>query len=107
MPYFEDLELEFFAREIGFDDRVRLQLPPDAKGALIESATVAGWASLAGLRADDVVEKAGDVAIANLSDLKKAREEVGRSGQPWWVLLVQRRGQNLFVEINLKPIKKP
>ncbi len=107
MPYYEDLELEFFAREIAFDDRVRLQLPPEQKGALIESATVAGWASLAGLRADDVVERAGDAAIANLADLKKAREAAARGGQAWWVLLVQRRGQNLFVEINLKPIKKP
>lgn len=105
MPYFEDQELEFFAREIAFDDRVRLQLSPEAKGALIESATVAGWASLAGLRADDVVEKAGDATIANLADLKQAREQATKSGNPWWVLLVKRRGQTLFVEINLKPTK--
>ncbi|HVS50953.1 MAG TPA: PDZ domain-containing protein [Opitutaceae bacterium] len=105
MPYYEDVELEFFARDLAFDDRVRLQLPPEAKGALIESATVAGWASLAGLRADDVVEKAGNTAIANLADLKKAREEAAHNGQPWWVLLVQRGGQTQFVEINLKPIK--
>lgn len=72
MPYYEDLELEFFAREIAFDDRVRLQLPPEQKGALIESATVAGWASLAGLRADDVVERAGDAAIANLAEIGRA-----------------------------------
>jgi serine protease Do len=105
MPYFEDQELEFFARDIAFDDRVKLQLPPDAKGALIESSTNAGWASLAGLRADDVVEKAGGTAITSLADLKAARETAVKSGAAWWVLLVKRRGQNLFVEINLKPTK--
>ena len=28
-----------------------------------------------------------------------------RNRDDWWVLLVQRRGQTLFVEINLKPLK--
>lgn len=105
LPYFEDLELEFWARDIAFDDRVKLQLPKDAKGALIESATMAGWASLAGLRADDVVEKADDAVITSLADLKAAREAAVKRGAAWWVLLVKRRGQNLFVEINLKPVK--
>ena len=27
------------------------------------------------------------------------------AGKSWWVLLVRRRGQTLFVEINLKAVK--
>ncbi len=106
MPWWQDLQLEFSARDIAFDDRVRLQLPIDAKGAIIESAIPAGWAALAGLRADDVVERAGDRAIATLADLKAAREAAGATSRPWWVLLVRRRGQTLFVEINLKPTRQ-
>lgn len=105
MPWWEDLQLEFSARDLAFDDRVRLQLAPDAKGALIESAVPAGWAALAGLRANDVVVKAGETTVENLADLKLAREQAGRSGHEWWVLLVQRGGETLFVEINLKPTK--
>jgi serine protease Do len=105
MPWWEDQQLEFSARDLAFDDRVRLQLSPAAKGALIESAVPAGWAALAGLRADDVVEKAGNAPIANLADLKAAREQAVRDAKEWWVLLVKRRGQTLFVEINLKPTK--
>jgi S1-C subfamily serine protease len=105
MPWWEDLQLEFSARDLAFDDRVRLQLLPDAKGALIESAVPAGWAALAGLRANDVVEKAGETPVENLSDLKLAREQASRNGREWWVLLVKRSGQTLFVEINLKPTK--
>jgi S1-C subfamily serine protease len=105
MPRWPDLQLEFTARDIAFDDRVRLQLPPTAKGVLIESSVPAGWAALGGLRADDVVEKAADVAVTSVAELKRAREEAVASQKAWWVLLVRRRGQTLFVEINLKPAK--
>jgi serine protease Do len=103
MNWWQDPQLEFSARDIAFDDRVRLQISTDAKGAIIESAIPAGWAALAGLRSDDVVEQAGGAPVLNLEDLKQAREAAAASGQPWWVLLVRRRGQTLFVEINLKP----
>jgi serine protease Do len=103
MPAWPDEQLEFTARDIAFDDRVRLQLPTDARGVLVESSTVAGWASLAGLRADDVIELAGGEKVTSLAELKAARERAVKGGKNWWVLLVRRRGQTLFVEINLKP----
>jgi serine protease Do len=105
MPWWQDDALEFSAREIAFDDRVRLQIGPDARGAIVESAIPAGWAALAGLRADDVIEQAGGAPVAGLDDLKRAR--AAAAGRAWWVLLVRRRGQTLFVEINLKPTKTP
>lgn len=107
MAWWEDQDLEFSARDLAFDDRVRLQLEPDAKGALIESAVPAGWASLAGLRSDDLVLKAGAMAVTNLAELKSARQQAIAEGRAWWVLLVERQGQTLFVEINLKPTKTP
>jgi serine protease Do len=104
MAWWPDLQLEFSAREIAFDDRVRLQLGTAARGAIVESAAPAGWAALAGLRADDVIERAGGLAVTNLEDLKRARDQAAASGKVWWVLLVRRRGQTLFVEISLKPV---
>ena len=105
MAWWQDELLEFSARDIAFDDRVKLQLGVEAKGALVESAVPAGWAALAGLRADDVIEQANGAAVASLEDLKRAREALASSGKSWLVLLVRRRGQTQFVEINLKPIK--
>ncbi|MSU66346.1 MAG: PDZ domain-containing protein [Opitutus sp.] len=105
MPWWEDAQLEFSVREIAFDDRTRLQLPPSAKGVLVESAVPAGWAALAGLRADDVIEKAGENEVTSLSDLKQARELAVTGGTEWWVMRVRRRGQTQFVEITLKPAK--
>jgi serine protease Do len=107
LPRKEDPQLEFTARDIAFDDRVRLQLPVDARGAFVESAVPAGWAALGGLRADDVIETAGGVRITNLEELNRAREQAVASGKPWWVLLVRRRAETLFIEINLKPARSP
>ena len=105
LPRWQDLQLEFTARDIAFDDRVRLQLPVAAEGVIVESAVPAGWSALGGLRADDVIEQAGDTAVKTIADLKRAREQAAASDKTWWVLLVRRRGQTLFVEINLKPAK--
>ena len=41
--------------------------------------------------------------VGSLEDLKRARSAAVAGAKPWWVLLVGRRGQTLFVEINLKP----
>jgi serine protease Do len=105
MPWWEDTILEFSARDIAFDDRVRLQLSAGVQGVLVESAVPAGWAALAGLKSDDVIESAGGAALTNVAALKQARESAAEKGDAWWVLLVRRRGQNLFVEINLKTVK--
>jgi serine protease Do len=105
MARWDDVPLEFTARDLAFDDRARLQLAADATGAFIESSIMAGWAYLAGLRADDLVLEADGKAIANVGDLRAAREQAVRAGHDWWRLLVQRRGRTLFVEINLKPAK--
>ena len=103
LPRWEELALEFVARELAFDDRVRLQIATDAQGAIVESAIPAGWSALAGLRADDIIELADGARITNLADLKRASEQAIAAKKAWWVLLVRRRGQTLFVEINLKP----
>jgi len=105
MPWWEDIQLEFSAHELAFDDRVRLQLAPAATGVLVDSAASAGWAGLAGLRGDDLVQTAGGVAVKTVEELHRLRDEAVHSGKAWWVLQVQRRGQNLFIEINLKPTK--
>lgn len=106
MPYWEDLDLEFAVRDVAFDDWVRLQLPSDAKGVLVESVVASGWAALAGLRGDDLIMQAEGTVVTLVADFKAARETARQSGREWWVLLVQRRGQTQFIELKLKPTAK-
>jgi S1-C subfamily serine protease len=106
MPLWEDEKLEFEVREIAFDDRTRLQLDPAATGVLVSTTTQAGWAELAGLVGDDLIVAANGSPIANIEELRKARSEAIASGKRWFVLKVSRRGETLFVEINLSHLKK-
>jgi serine protease Do len=105
MPWWEDEQLEFAVHDLAFDDRVRLQLGARVSGVLVENAALGGWAALAGLHADDVVIEAGGRRVANVAELRAAREGAVHSGRGWWVLLVQRGDETEFVEINLKPAK--
>ncbi|HVT74501.1 MAG TPA: PDZ domain-containing protein [Lacunisphaera sp.] len=107
MPWWEDLSLEFSVRDPSFDDRMRLQLPDDAQGVLVESAVPAGWANLAGLRNDDLIMAANGAPITSTAGLRAARDAATQKGDHWLVLLVRRRAQTLLVEINLNPAKKP
>jgi len=70
---------------------------------VIESAVPAGWASLAGLRSDDVVETADGAVVGSVAELRESRELAEKNHRTWWVLLAKRRGQNHLIEINLKP----
>lgn len=101
----DDVQLEFVVHELSFDDRIRLQLGPGATGVVVESAAMAGWAFLAGLRTDDLILKADGKRVTTVAELRAARDEAVRVGREWLVMLVERRGQTLFVEINLKPAK--
>jgi serine protease Do len=105
LPWWEEPDLEFSAHDLAFDDRVRLQLPAGLSGVLVESAVPAGWAALAGLRGDDVILQAGGVPVTTVGELEAARQKAAGDHAAWWVLLVHRRGQTLFVEISLKPAK--
>jgi serine protease Do len=107
MAWWEEVQLEFSARELAFDDRIRLQLATGQTGALVESAIPAGWAALAGLRADDLIEVADGRPVTSLADLRASRSAAVEARREWWVLRVRRRGQTLLVEISLKPALSP
>ncbi len=105
MPLWEDEKLEFEVRDLSFDDRTRLQLDPSARGVLVSTTTRAGWAELAGLHGDDLILSAADIPVNSVEDLRQARAAAVKAGKRWWVLKVERRGETLFVEINLSHLK--
>ena len=106
LPLWEDEKLEFEVRNLAFDDRTRLQLPSSSKGVLVSTTTPDGWAELAGLHGDDLVVAAGGQEITSVEELHRSRDEAVKAAKRWWVLKVERRGNALFVEINLKPAYK-
>jgi serine protease Do len=107
MPEWEDLKLEYEVRDMAFDDRVRLQLPVGMSGVLVSSVVSAGWASLAGLRSDDLILEIDGTKVATIAELQRARNAVVNAGKPHLVMLVYRRGETGFIEISLKQPLKP
>ena len=107
MPEWEDIKLEYEVRDVAFDDRVRLQLPGNLSGVLVSSVVSAGWSYLAGLRSDDLIMEIDGTKVATVAELQRARNAVVSSGKGHLVMLVYRRGETGFIEINLKQPLKP
>lgn len=105
LPLWDDEKLEFEVRNLAFEDRTRLQLDPAAQGVLVFATTPAGWAELGGLHGDDLVIAASGQPVADVDQLHRSRDAAIKAGRRWWVLQVERRGETLFVEINLSHLK--
>lgn len=107
MPEWEDIKLEYTARDVAFDDRVRLQLPANLSGVLVSGVVSAGWSYLAGLRSDDLILEVDGTKVATVAELQRARNAVVAAGKTHLVMLISRRGETGLIEISLKQPLKP
>ncbi len=88
---YEDEVFEFTARELGFSDKVREELPTDATGVLVSRVERAGWAALAGLRSGDVILKIDGRPIDSLKELKAVLADA-RDRKPKRMVFFVKRG---------------
>ena len=63
-------ELEFAVRELVGLDRLKRHLPRDQKGVLVTDVTEGGWASMAGLSADDLVLSINGKNVTNVASFQ-------------------------------------
>jgi len=98
-PEYTDTQFEFTARELAPADVMEKELKPESKGLLITRVEPAGWASLAGLRSDDIVLTADGQSVDSIAQIKQilsaCRERRARSV----VFFVKRDIETRFVEI--------
>jgi serine protease Do len=95
----EDTEFEFKVRDLTFMDRIDRKLEKDQQGVLVTEATSGGWASVAGIRKNDIVMKIQDRPVTGVKDFKKAMKQVIEN-RPKVVKIFMRRGyQTTFVFI--------
>lgn len=95
----EDKDFEFTARDMVFEDRNRLRLPDDFAGVILVQVQRAGWASLGGLDANDIVMKIGDQSVKDVETLKTILAEAKKSKPRRLVFFVQRGILTFFTEI--------
>jgi serine protease Do len=79
-----------------------MQLAPDSSGGLkIEGVHGGSDASAKGLQAGDVIRRAGDKAVASVSDLTATIDAAKKAGRKDVLLLIARNGHQLFVPVQL------
>ncbi len=102
---FVDDLLELTVRELAFEDRNRLQLPPTQPGLIVQNLISAGWAALAGLQNDDILLEIDGRPLATPGDYRTARDAVLGNGTSHLRLKVERSARTFFVELDLNPLK--
>jgi serine protease Do len=93
--------LEFSARDVGKEDRLRDKSDESEKGVLITSVTNAGWAALGGLQNRDILRAIDGKSVDSIETLKTIVEEINRT-KPTHITFFVRRGINTRL-IELEP----
>jgi serine protease Do len=83
--------LEFSARDIGKEDRLRDKSDESEAGVLITSVTNAGWAALAGLQNRDVIRSINGQTVDSIETLKTIIEKINED-KPTHITFFVRRG---------------
>ena len=79
--------------------RARYELPDSVEGALVIEVDAAGAAAKKGLRAGDVIVRAGNHLVSSPADVSKALARVTESGGDILLLLVERQGARQFIAV--------
>ena len=79
--------------------RARYELPESVEGALVVDVDAAGAAAERGIRAGDVIVRAGNRPVASPADVSEALTRVTESGGDVLLLLVEREGARQFVAV--------
>ncbi|MCP9454910.1 MAG: DegQ family serine endoprotease [Nitrospira sp.] len=78
----------------------QLNIPSNVTGVVITSVEAGGPAEAAGLQRGDVIQEVNHETIKTIEDYQKAAAKIGKEDLA--VLLINRRGNNLFVALNPK-----
>jgi S1-C subfamily serine protease len=96
---YEDVALEFRARDVSYLDRVKRRWPKETTGALVSQVDPGGWASVGGLRTDDLVLAVDGKTVRDVKELEQTLRPMKERKPDEVVFFVRRGVQTLFVEM--------
>jgi serine protease Do len=96
---YEDVALEFRARDISYLDRVKRRWSKDEAGALVSQVDIGGWAAVGGLRADDLILAVDGKPVHTVQELEVLLKPVRETKPHHLTFFVKRGVQTLFLEI--------
>jgi serine protease Do len=93
----KDELLEVQVREVTFLDRIENQWDKEEKGVLVVEATTGGWASMAGLRAGDLVQRIDALGVSDLKTFQEAMKAAAEARPEVMRFFVRRGHRTTFV----------
>ncbi len=99
MRLYEDVVLEFRARDISYLDRVKRRWPKDETGALVSQVDTGGWAAVGGLRTDDLIVSVDKQPVHSVQELEAVLRPVKEKKPHHLTFFVKRGVQTLFLEL--------
>jgi len=82
------------------DNRKQFGIPEDAKGVVVSNVESGSAVEAAGIQPGDLIQEVSRTAVKTLDDYQQIASKIGKDELV--VLLVNRRGNNLFVAVNPK-----
>lgn len=99
-------DFEMTVRDVTFFDRDENRWSEDVKGVLVEQVESAGWAGLAGIDEDDLIQKINDIEIKGIKSYRKAMDTITKAAPERVVFEILRGASTRFqyAEPDWKPI---
>ncbi len=91
--------LEFNARDLGNEDRLRDKSHESEKGVLVTSVTNAGWAALGGLQNRDILRSINGKNVDSIETLKSLIEDINKEKATHITLFVRRGITTRLIEL--------
>lgn len=96
---YRDLDFEFTARDLTFQDRKQQRLETAEQGALITGVENGGWAALAHLAVGDIVQSVDSQPVADTGALRTRMRLIAQARPERVVFFVRRGIHTLFIEL--------
>lgn len=99
LQVYQDMRLEFEARDVSYMDQITNQWSGLESGAMISQVDSGGWAAVAGLRSRDLIKAIDNKEVGNVKDLKSHLEMAQKNKVRNIVFFVKRGIHTLFIEL--------
>jgi serine protease Do len=99
MLVYQNVPLEFRARDVSYDDRTDHSLDPADAGAIVTQVERGGWAGIGGLMEGDLIKEVNHHPVRSATDLQQLLGGAYDQRSKFVVLLVKRGIHTQFLEL--------
>lgn len=99
MMVYQNVPLEFRARDLSYDDRADQSLAPADDGAMVIQVERGGWAGIGGLQEGDLIQEVNQASVRSAADLQRLLDKASEQKSKFIVLLVKRGIHTMFLEL--------